>query len=95
MHPASLHPESYASPTFVPLRAKESRERCSIIWMAALKAKSLCGKIVACSTMLLFARGMPWEDAVKVTYGTPCGFPAPTRVYAPEPPAAKPLRKAG
>ena len=24
---------------------------------------------------------LPWEDAVRVTDGTPCGFPAPTRVY--------------
>ena len=37
---------------------------------------------------------LPWEDKVLVTDGTPCGFPAPTRVYAPEEPA-KPLRKVG
>jgi formamidase len=24
---------------------------------------------------------LPWEDSVRVTDGTPCGFPAPTRVY--------------
>ena len=24
---------------------------------------------------------LPWEDEVQVTDGTPCGFPAPTRVY--------------
>jgi hypothetical protein len=24
---------------------------------------------------------LPWEDQVKVTDGTPCGFPAPTRVF--------------
>jgi formamidase len=24
---------------------------------------------------------LPWEDAVKVTDGTSCGFPAPTRIY--------------
>ena len=37
---------------------------------------------------------LPWEDKVLVTDGTPCGFPTPTRVYAPEEPA-KPLRKVG
>ncbi len=26
---------------------------------------------------------LPWEDEVKVTDGTGCGLPAPTRVYAP------------
>ncbi len=24
---------------------------------------------------------LPWEDQVKVTDGTPCGFPAPTRIF--------------
>jgi formamidase len=24
---------------------------------------------------------LPWEDTVRVTDGTPCGFPAPTRTY--------------
>jgi formamidase len=38
---------------------------------------------------------LPWEDAVKITDGTSCGFPAPTRVYSPQEPAAKPLRKVG
>ena len=26
---------------------------------------------------------LPWEDAVKITDGTSCGFPAPTRTYSP------------
>jgi formamidase len=26
---------------------------------------------------------LPWEDQVRVTDGTPCGFPAPTRTYLP------------
>jgi formamidase len=26
---------------------------------------------------------LPWEDKVRVTDGTPCGFPAPTRTYLP------------
>jgi formamidase len=24
---------------------------------------------------------LPWEDEVTVTDGTPCGFPAPTRIF--------------
>ena len=24
---------------------------------------------------------LPWEDQVKVTDGTTCGFPAPTRIF--------------
>jgi formamidase len=24
---------------------------------------------------------LPWEDQVKVTDGTSCGFPAPTRIF--------------
>ncbi|SFI22959.1 formamidase [Albimonas pacifica] len=27
---------------------------------------------------------LPWEDAVKVTDGTSCGFPEPTRTYSPD-----------
>ena len=27
--------------------------------------------------------GLPWEQDVKVTDGTSCGFPAPTREYSP------------
>jgi formamidase len=38
---------------------------------------------------------LPWEDAVKVTDGTSCGFPAPTRTYSPAEPTARTLRKAG
>jgi formamidase len=38
---------------------------------------------------------LPWEDAVKVTDGTSCGFPAPTLPYSPAEPAAPPLRKTG
>jgi formamidase len=26
---------------------------------------------------------LPWEDQVKVTDGTSCGFPAPTRIFGP------------
>ena len=26
---------------------------------------------------------LPWEDEVKVTDGTSCGFESPTRTYAP------------
>jgi len=29
---------------------------------------------------------LPWEAEVQVTDGTPCGFAAPTRAYAPQPP---------
>jgi formamidase len=38
---------------------------------------------------------LPWEDAVKVTDGTSCGFPVPTRTYSPAEQGAPPLRKAG
>jgi formamidase len=38
---------------------------------------------------------LPWEDAVAVTDGTSCGFPAPARSYAPAEPAASARRKAG
>ena len=31
---------------------------------------------------------LPWESAVQVTDGTTCGFAAPTRDYAPQPPTA-------
>jgi len=27
---------------------------------------------------------LPWENEVEVTDGTPCGFPAPTRMFAPK-----------
>ena len=27
---------------------------------------------------------LPWEDQVKITDGTSCGFPAPTRVFGPK-----------
>jgi formamidase len=37
---------------------------------------------------------LPWEDAVKITDGTSCGFPAPTRSYSPSPQRPA-LRKAG
>ena len=36
---------------------------------------------------------LPWEDTVKFTDGTACGFPAPTRLYSPEAAAPKPMRK--
>ncbi|HEX3442049.1 MAG TPA: formamidase [Pseudolabrys sp.] len=36
---------------------------------------------------------LPWEDTVKITDGTACGFPAPTRPYSPEAAAPKPMRK--
>jgi formamidase len=31
---------------------------------------------------------LPWEDEVKVTDGTPCGFPVPTRVFGLKSPKA-------
>jgi len=31
---------------------------------------------------------LPWEDEVKVTGGTPCGFPVPTRVFGLKSPKA-------
>jgi formamidase len=27
---------------------------------------------------------LPWEDQVKITDGTSCGFPAPTRIFGPK-----------
>ncbi len=33
---------------------------------------------------------LPWEKDVKVVDGTSCGFAAPTRSYAPNPPSAAP-----
>ena len=36
---------------------------------------------------------LPWEDAVKVTDGTSCGFAPPERAYSPEGAAPKILRK--
>jgi formamidase len=38
---------------------------------------------------------LPWEDTVRVTDGTPCGFPAPARRYDPAAPEKAPLRKTG
>ena len=38
---------------------------------------------------------LPWEDTVKVTDGTSCGFPAPARLYDPAAPEKAPLRKIG
>jgi hypothetical protein len=38
---------------------------------------------------------LPWEDGVKITDGTSCGIPAPTRSYSPSAPAPAALRKAG
>ena len=35
---------------------------------------------------------LPWEDEVKVTDGTSCGFPAPTRRYQPHPETAPSVR---
>jgi formamidase len=32
---------------------------------------------------------LPWENEVQVTDGTPCGFPVPTRDYAPQAPPEK------
>jgi formamidase len=26
---------------------------------------------------------LPWEDQVKITDGTSCGFPVPTRIFGP------------
>ena len=36
---------------------------------------------------------LPWEDTVKVTDGTVCGFPKPDRNYQPKP--AEPEKKYG
>jgi formamidase len=36
---------------------------------------------------------LPWEDTVKITDGTSCGFPVPARLYSPEGAAPKPMRK--
>jgi formamidase len=38
---------------------------------------------------------LPWEDAVKVTDGTSCGFPPPARFYSPTASEDAALRKAG
>jgi len=38
---------------------------------------------------------LPWEDAVKVTDGTSCGFPPPTRLYGATAADDGALRKAG
>jgi formamidase len=35
----------------------------------------------------------PWENTVKITDGTSCGFPAPTRSYGPEAAAPQEMRK--
>ena len=62
-------------------RAAHAEEQPAPTHDAAVKGGAMDCPYTFMQDMLAGAFRLPWEDQVKITDGTSCGFPVPTRVF--------------